>query len=309
MDRDVERRDGWRGRGSRLGRLGVAAGVASIAGCTGDSGGNGDPDSGGADDGADGTLDGTDDGDTGDESDLGDPEQRVIELRAILREFEGGYDQSVLDAADAVRRRYRDSVVFVNLRENSASHRVATGWFVTEDRVLTTKRKLVGLESVPVHTVDGEVHDASVVERHDGVENLALLDVDGSGTPIDRSRAVGEPPEPNRPLVQIGHHDEYGHWVATVGDYVRTQTFDASPEYIDEHVSNVPGLPGSGGAPVFDLDGGLVGMTNGSEPREPRGQAPPDPSNDYVYDWQMSHREWFDHLDAEQTFEEIDPWL
>jgi hypothetical protein len=295
-----------------IARLGAAAGVASIAGCTGGGGGGSDDEDDGDDsDGDDGT-DGDDDGgppSDGNGDDSSELEQRAIELRAILKEFEDGYDQSVLDRADEVRRQHRDSVVFVNLQSQPVSHRLATGWFVGEGQVITVKGKLRGLSTVPVHTVDGEEHEAEIVQRHPGVENLALLELDVPGEPIGRS-LVADPPAPNEPLIQIGHHDEYGHWVATVGDYLRTQTFDANPEYIDEHVSNTPGLPGSGGAPVFDLDGNFVGMTNGSVPREELGpDEAPRPLNDYVYDWQMSHREWFNHLDAEQTYEEVESWL
>lgn len=280
-----------------LAKLGAAAGIASIAGCV--DGGGGDEE-----DGNDG--EGSDDGWTDGTGDVDDLELRAIELRAILKEFEGGYDRSALDRADEVRRQHRDSVVFVNLQSQPVSHRLATGWFVGEGQVLTAGRKLGSLRTVPVHTVDGIAHEAEVVERH-SVENLALLELDVDGTPIDRSLYSG-PPAPNEPLVQIGHHDEYGHWVATVGDFLRTQPFEG--DLIDEHWSNTPGLPGRGGAPVFDLDGNFVGMTNGAVPREQReaGEAP-EPFDDYVYDWQMSHREWFNHLDAEQTYEEVESWL
>mgnify|MGYP000318432755 CR=1 FL=1 len=296
-------------RRSRLGALGAVSVLGSLAGCVG--GGDGDDSDGSAEtgDADDGTPADTD----GDTSEAIDPEQRVIELRALLKEFEGGYEQSVLDRAESVRQQHTDSVVFVDLRPEPVPYRLATGWFVDEHLVVTVKRALESqtgrLERVTVFTAIGREYEATVVERHQGVENLALLEVETAGSPIDRSRVAQSPPEPNEPLVQIGHHDEYGHWVATIGDYIRTQTFDASPTYIDEHWSNVHGLPGTGGAPVFDLDGQFVGMTNGAVARDQRGDAPPEPLNEYVYDWQMSHREWFNHLDAQQTLTEIDSWL
>lgn len=311
-------------RRGRFARLGALAGVASIAGCSddGDSDGDQSDDDSGTGGSTEDAEDGTDDGDApsdddstanddqptdDDASDSTDPERRAVELRAILKEFDDAYDQSVLDRAEDVRQQFRDSVVFVDLEAEPVPHRLATGWFVGDGQVVTTGRKLGTLDSVSVHTVDGDQHDARIAERHEN-ENLALLELDARRPPIPRSAAIASRPDPNQPLVQIGHHDEYGHWIATVGDCLRTQTFGARTELIDEHWSNVPGLPGVGGSPVFTLDGAFVGMTNGAVPRE-RVESAPQPLNDYVYDWQMSHREWLNHLDAEQTFAEIDPWL
>jgi|GEM_PF-5324944 len=303
-----------------LARLGAVAGIGAVAGCTGDDDGESGDETATGSDSDGGETDGTGPGSTdngtggtdgtdGDADEIENPEQRIVELRAILREFPGGYEQSVLDRADRVRRDRRDSVVFVDLEPEPVSYRLATGWFVAPNTILTTRRKLGPLETVSIYTVEGDVYQARITWRHPGVENLALLEVPIEGTPVPRSDYATEAPDPNQPLVQIGHHDEYGHWVGTVGDYVRTDTFDANPQYLDEHVSNTPGLPGSGGSPVFDLEGRLVGTTTVAQPRDPRGQEAPTPHDAYVYDWQMSHREWFHHVVADQTYAELEAHL
>ena len=131
-----------------------------------------------------------------------------------------------------------------------------TGFFIEEDVVATNNHVINGAWSATVKTVDGKVFD--VIEVLAATENpdLALLRVDGKGTPVTMNTDCAEMGEA---LYSIG---------APMGIFPTMSTGIVANNAYNEngtgfYLSNINTLSGNSGGPIFNSRGEVVGVMQG----------------------------------------------
>jgi serine protease Do len=345
---------------SRLRRLarrtGALAAVASLAGCPAQSG-DGD-DAGGGSEGATGGEGGADPAQTATQAGESDPtttttatsdcESRVADRQSELDALDGriataeqqlkhtretaaaweakrgelpdGHPQERLDAAKSVAADIRESVVVIN-----AGRGLGTGWFVGDGLVMTNAHNIAQFgrvaSDITGYTLDGTELTFEVVEY---VENnspdVALLRTGGTTRPA-LALADSSDLEPGTPLVMVGHPGGVGHWVVSLGLYVRksndgdggAETAPSSDGFqpVPSLLSSVPGRQGNSGSPMVTMDGEVVAMLNGSQTRDQdsqNGRRGPTVAEPFVYDWPASPRAWSVAVPVELVREKYSAW-
>ncbi len=150
----------------------------------------------------------------------------------------------------------RSSVVFISSDIGNGS-----GFLISEDGLVMTNWHVVnGATDITVWLLDGHSYKAKILGSSQSPD-VALLRIDA---PIGAvALTIGSSLEllPNQTVVNVGHPDGVGQWVATVGSFLEHQ--EGTPL-----VSTIPGLPGVSGSPLLDLQGRVVGLVYGGTPRE-----------------------------------------
>lgn len=178
------------------------------------------------------------------------------------------YSSEVREEAKSVGIDVRDSVVILDIVEEFGVG-MATAWVVDDGRLLTNSHNVNdGFTDLSCVSLDGESHTASVI---DYVENetpdVALLETDFDGEPLSTGSSDGLSPGDH--LVQVGHPGDFAHWVITLGE------FDTK-EDDNTLLSTVPGVQGTSGSPIVDLNGDVVAMTYGGGSEEGLPEEPAD---------------------------------
>lgn len=173
-----------------------------------------------------------------------------------------------MDALLTIPREATPAVVFLR-SEVPADHpsaailgqeRLGTGVAVAADRILTAHYLVMGARRVEVTGFDGRER---VVRRTavDHTTGLALVTVDG---PDLRAARVEEGPEvlPGLPVFLLTCARD-GERKATTGHVSAVGPFEAFWEYMLDHAIMTTAInPGLAGAPLFDLEGRLLGLVS-----------------------------------------------
>jgi serine protease Do len=173
-----------------------------------------------------------------------------------------------MDALLTIPREATPAVVFLR-SEIPADHpsaailgqeRLGTGVAVAADRILTAHYLVMGASRVEVTGFDGRER---VVRRIavDHTTGLALVTVEG---PILRAARVEEGPEarPGLPVFLLTRTRD-GERKATTGHVSAVGPFEAFWEYmLDRAIMTTAINPGLAGAPLFDLEGRLLGLVS-----------------------------------------------
>lgn len=173
-----------------------------------------------------------------------------------------------MDALLTIPREATPAVVFLR-SEIPAEHpssailgqeRLGAGVAVAADRILTAHYLVMGARRVEVTGFDGR---ARAVRRTavDHTTGLALVTLDG---PVLRAAPVEEAhePRPGMPVFLLTCTRD-GERKATTGHVSVVGPFEAFWEYmLDRAIMTTAINPGLAGAPLFDLDGRLLGLVS-----------------------------------------------
>jgi S1-C subfamily serine protease len=189
-------------------------------------------------------------------------------------------NQEVQEVGKAIR----SAVVSVNTKTGSTAGGSGTGWFVTENLVVTNSHVIDGAASITCWTLDGDSFEPEIVNatdyRSSPYHDVAILRTEFSAP---KTLSLGDESSLNdgQTVVQVGHPFAIGNWVIASGEYVREQAFG------DAILSTVPHMSGNSGSPLVTLDETVVGLTTGGVPKQQRSRRPdeaPEPVEPNVYE-------------------------
>jgi V8-like Glu-specific endopeptidase len=149
-------------------------------------------------------------------------------------------------------KQYSPSVVHIETNTGGG-----TGFFIEEDIVATNNHVIKGAWHATIKTVDGQVYDVIEVVAASENPDLALLRVDGKGTPVTLNTqtaemgstifSIGAPlgifPTMNTGIIANNRHTENG---------------------TSFYLSNIPFLMGNSGGPIFNAKGEVIGVVVGN---------------------------------------------
>jgi S1-C subfamily serine protease len=173
-----------------------------------------------------------------------------------------------MDALLTIPREATPAVVFLR-SEIPAEHpsssilgqeRLGAGVAVAPDRILTAHYLVMGARRLEVTGFDGRSH---VVVRTavDHTTGLALLTLEGPALRPARVDA-GHEPRPGMPVFLLTRTRD-GERKATTGHVSAVAPFEAFWEYMLDHAIMTTAInPGLAGAPLFDLEGRLLGLVS-----------------------------------------------
>lgn len=188
---------------------------------------------------------------------IADRQRRILELHAALSEPR--FSESTRRQAKDVGLDARESVVVLDVKGHG-SEGTATAWFVSDHHLMTNAHNVEReIETLYGVTLRQETFEAELVGRvEDQWPDVALLRTDFTGSPL----AVGDSDSLSRddPLVQVGHPgtESFGFWAITLGGFLTRSSSNTLS-------ATVPGLAGSSGSPILDLNGDVVAMTYGAD--------------------------------------------
>ena len=235
-------------------------------------------------------------------------------------EFPDGHPQERLDEAESVAADIRESVVVIN-----AGTGLGTGWFVDDGLVMTNAHNIAQFgrvaSEITGYTLDGTELTFDVVDFVEtNSPDIALLRTGGTTRPA-LPLADSSDLEPGSPLVMVGHPGGVGHWVVSLGLYVRKSNDGdgavdgpASDGFqsVASVLSSVPGRQGNSGSPMVTMDGQVVAILNGSQTRDQdgqRGQSGPVVADPFVYDWPATPRAWSVAVPVELVRDKYEKWV
>jgi len=192
----------------------------------------------------------------------------------------GGDTQTVQQVGKAIR----PAVVSIDTQTNNTSGSGGTGWFVTENLLITNSHVIDGASSITCWTLDGDSFQPDVVNatdhRSQPYHDVALLRTDFAAP---KTLSLGDESSltEGQTVVQVGHPFAIGNWVIASGEYVRDQ------KYGDAILTTTPNMSGNSGSPLVTLDETVVGLTTGDVPKTQPSRDPnkaPKPVEPEVYE-------------------------
>lgn len=231
-------------------------------------------------------------------------ENAVAAAREQYRTQNHRFDAETRSEARSVGLDVRESVVMIELSFGQ-SVSSGTGWFATEDLVLTNSHVLEGAadaDDIVGWTVDGEQIDLSFVDRVDSLSpDVGLVRSETAMTPLPTADSTSL--SPGDPLVAVGHPGGYGNWQTTLGEFTeRRERYRA-----DQVVTTVPSLQGSSGSPTVTLDGDVVAMLKGAGGL-PTLDGPPEPADPTPQTMPIAPEEDVLHDPVEVALEKMEAW-
>lgn len=203
-------------------------------------------------------------------------ESAIAELRA--------FPDAVHEELRSIGTDARPSVLSIDDPDDHLASN-GTGWVIDDGLVVTAATVLRGPDPASLQGWTGPVPD--------GPDSVVLETVHGDELPVERTVVDGESPvgivetetdgldplptdpadglEDGDPLLCLGHPGHVGRWVMSLGRY--REMDDRASFRFDGPVSHAttdqPTLVAPiSGAPLFDLDGRVVGLVEGPRPRE-----------------------------------------
>ena len=170
----------------------------------------------------------------------------------------------IMAKAELIGEQAKPSIVLID-----AAGSTGTGFFISKSGLILTNHHVVeGSSTVTVWLVDGRSFEGRVLG---GVLNpdVAVVKIDDSGEFIPLAIGASDDLDMGEWLVTVGHPGEVGNWVTAVGDFIRpviSPLIDGTS--IVDLVFTVPGVQGSSGSPLLNLEGRVVGLVHGGFSRE-----------------------------------------
>lgn len=131
-----------------------------------------------------------------------------------------------------------------------------TGFFLEENVIATNNHVIDGAGWITARTQDGQIYPVTTVLARSVQPDLALLQIDGSGTPLNRNtHEIRE----GDPLYCIGAPMGIYPCISD-GIVMKRSHIDADVEYI---LSNYHSIGGNSGGPVLNAYGEVVGVVVG----------------------------------------------
>lgn len=228
----------------------------------------------------------------------------------MVEQLEEGFPAETLRAAERVGTEARESVLVLEVYEGGQQVGGGTGWYVDETHVFTNAHVVYEgtiADAVKGFTVDGDEVELEVVDLVEELQpDLALLSADRPGTPLPTASGVDL--AEGQPLVQVGHPSDVGFWVHTLGKFVTGIELLTDVPYTSLNTT-VQGREGVSGSPLLDLDGNVVGITEGvSHPgaREFGDEATPAP--EILYDVPLAVIAVSSHVGVDGIARYYDRW-
>jgi S1-C subfamily serine protease len=173
-----------------------------------------------------------------------------------------------MDALLTIPREATPAVVFLR-SEVPAAHpssailgeeRLGAGVAVASDRILTAHYLVMGASRIEVTGFDGRERAVRRIAV-DHTTGLALITLEGPALRAARLAPVGDP-RPGLPIFLLTCTRD-GERKATTGHISAVAPFEAFWEYmLDRAIMTTAINPGLAGAPLFDLDGSLLGLVS-----------------------------------------------
>ena len=131
-----------------------------------------------------------------------------------------------------------------------------TGFFIEKDVVVTNNHVISGATSASVVLTDGRTFEVTEVIAHTENPDLALLRVNGSGTPA----ALSAEREPiGEPVYTIGA--PMGIFPTMTDGMVANNRYEENGT--DFYLATIGTISGNSGGPVFNSDGEVIGVVQG----------------------------------------------
>ena len=131
-----------------------------------------------------------------------------------------------------------------------------TGFFITENVIATNNHVIAGAQWLTVKTVDGKIYDVTTVLASSEQPDLALLQIDGTGTPLKmNTHGIQE----GEPVYCIGAPMGIFPCISD-GIVTKSSHMDLEVEYI---LSNFHSIGGNSGGPVLNAYGEVIGVVVG----------------------------------------------
>lgn len=229
---------------------------------------------------------------------------RIMELMAAAQDhqFDAATRQSVLDLGKEVRK----SVMMLDVTyPHGAAH--GTGWFHEDGTIITNAHNVnQAFEESYGYSVDKETFDFEVLGYDEDLSpDVAVLatDYDAPGLPIGDSTSLSS----GDPLMMVGHPGGFGNWVISLGRFERRSTDFGT----DALLTSVPGLSGSSGSPMLNLDGEVVGVLNSSLDKsndQLREDGTPKPADTDVKYQPLRQDVWMSAVPIEDIIERSEAW-
>ena len=131
-----------------------------------------------------------------------------------------------------------------------------TGFFLTEDTVVTNNHVINGAYKITAKTVDGEYLNVTHILAKSENPDLAILKVDGKGTPVKVASSVAAV---GTDAYTIGA--PLGIFPTFSSGMVMNNTFEENGTSF--YLTSIGAISGNSGGPVFNANGEVIGVVQG----------------------------------------------
>lgn len=207
-----------------------------------------------------------------------DNDELEREIEAIESELdrlkpERTFTDDELETAKEVGLEARTAVstIYTEASIGTAFH-IGDGEHLTNEHIIagTERSRFDSLETFDEQTIDWDVGEM------DRDEDIAVIE---SRRSIDSSLTDFGSVSEGDVVVAVGHPENVGYWVLSVGRVIDTSRFGG----VDSLTIDAPSHPGTSGSPVLNMDGEVVGMIRVAyEPNEELLDRPDELTLDYV---------------------------
>ena len=181
-----------------------------------------------------------------------EPAEEAVEIPAAVEAepVSNGIGRGTYTASE-IFEKCCPSTVFIETSNGGGS-----GFFLEENVIATNNHVIDGANWIIVQTQDGQRYDVTTILARSGHPDLALLQIEGSGTPLKlNTHGVTE----GEPLYCIGAPMGIYPCISD-GIVMKSSHMDGDVEFI---LSNYHSIGGNSGGPVLNAYGELVGVVVG----------------------------------------------